>query len=252
MNKHPEKALSAAGIRTLKEPGMYADGGCLYLVVDESGAKRWILRTTIHGKRHDIGLGGLSWVSLAEAREEAARLRKIARKGGDPLAERRQERIVVPVFEVVAREVHGTHSQTMRNAKCAAQWLGRLETYAFPVIGNLPVNKIESKDVLAILSPIWIEKPETARRVRQLMRRVFDYAKAKGWRSGDNPVEGIQRVLPKHNGKEEHFPALPYAKVPEFIAALYSANVHTSIKLSFEFLILTAARTSEVIFAKWP
>jgi integrase len=249
--KHPEKALNAIKIRNAG-PGRHADGNGLYLQVDDSGAKRWVLRIVIHRKRCELGLGGLSLVTLAEAREEAIRLRKIARKGGDPLAERRQERQVVPVFEAVAREVHDTHSPTMRNAKCAAQWLGRLETYAFPIVGTQPVDKIESKDVLAVLSPIWIEKPETARRVKQLMGRVFDYAKAKGWRSGDNPVDGIARVLPKHNGQQEHFAALPYSQIPEFITALCGANVSQSIKLGFEFLILTAARTSEVILAKWP
>jgi len=250
MEKHPENALSPAKIRNAKA-GRYADGNGLYLEVEESGAKHWILRTVIHGRRHDIGLGGLSLVSLAEAREEARRLRKIARNGGDPLTKRRKEQIVLPVFESVAREVHATHSQTMQNAKCVAQWLGRLEAYAFPIIGSHPIDKIESKDVLGVLTPIWVEKPETGRRVKQLMERVFDYAKAKGWRSGDNPVDGITRVLPKHNGKEEHFAALPYAQVPEFLTALHGANVYISIKLAFEFLILAAARTSEVIFAEW-
>jgi len=250
--RHPEKALSAVKIRTLRE-GFHCDGNGLYLRVDASGARRWVLRTIIKGKRTDIGLGGLTLVSLAEAREEALRLRRIARiKGGDPLAERRQERRIVPTFESVAREVHGAHSQTMRNAKCVAQWLGRLETYAFPALGSQQVDKIESKDILAVLSPIWIEKPETARRVRQLMGRVFDYSKAKGWRSGDNPVDGITRVLPQHNGKEEHFASLAYGQIPDFIAALHGANVSPAIKQAFEFLILTAARTSEVLFAKWP
>jgi integrase len=101
-----------------------------------------------------------------------------------------------------------------------------------------------------VLSPIWIEKPETARRVSQRLKTVFDYAKAKSWRSGDNPVEGISKVLPKQLEKKEHFPALPYAKVPEFITALAEAKVSLSIKLAFEFLILTAARTSEVLLAK--
>jgi len=253
MKKHPEKALSPVGIRALKDPGMYADGNCLYLVVDESGAKRWIMRTTIHGKRCDLGLGGVSMVSLAEAREEAVRLRKIARAGGDPLAERRQERIIVPAFEAVAREVHTAQAQTFKNEKHAAQWISTLEAYAFPVFGSQPVNTIESKDVLAALSPIWIEKPETARRVKQRMRAVFDYAKVKGWRSNDNPVEGITKVLPKHGGNvKEHFSALPYAQVPDFLMALHGTNIYLSAKLAFEFLILTAARTSEAILAKWP
>jgi integrase len=249
--KHPEKALNPAAIRNAK-PGKYADGNGLYLTVDDSGAKRWSLRTVIKGKRHELGLGGLSLVPLAEAREEAARLRKIARKGGDPLAERRKERQTIPTFAAAAREVHQGHAQTFRNPKHAAQWIATLETYVFPIFGTRPVNEIESKDILEALSPIWNQKPETASRVKQRMKTVFDYAKAKGWRSGDNPVEGITRVLPRHNGKEKHFSALPYMQVPEFLTALHEANVYISIKLAFEFLILTASRTSEVILAKWP
>lgn len=250
--KHPEKALSPAKIRALNTPGLYADGSCLFLKVDASGAKRWVLRTMVQGKRRDIGLGGLSWVSLKEARDEAERLRGIARKGGDPLAERRQERMVTPAFEAVAREVHLSHCQTFRNPKHAAQWITTLETYAFPVMGSHRVDKVEPKEILEVLSPIWVEKPETARRVRQRLKIVFDYARAKGWRSGDNPVEGISRALPKHNGKVNgHFAALPWAQVPDFITSLRSANLYLSVRLAFEFLTLTAARTSEVIYAKW-
>src|SRR5512132_3455891 len=104
--RHPEKALSAVGVRAIKEPGRYTDGNGLYLVVDRSGAKRWMLRTVVHGKRCDIGLGGLRLVSLAEARETASTYRKLARDGGDPLAERRQERLIIPTFEQAARSVH--------------------------------------------------------------------------------------------------------------------------------------------------
>jgi integrase len=248
--KHPEKALTSAKIRNAN-PGKYADGNGLYLVVDDSGAKRWVLRTVIKGKRRELGLGGLSLVPLGEAREEAIRLRKMARKGGDPLAERRQERRVIPTFEFAAREVHQSHSETFRNDKHKAQWITTLETYAFPVIGNHTVDGIESKDILEILTPIWNEKPETARRVKQRLRTVFDYVKAKGWRSSDNPVGGIAKALPKHNGKKDHFAAMPYADVPGFITGLHSANVAKSIMLAFEFLILTASRTGEVLLAKW-
>jgi integrase len=251
--KHPINALTAVQVRSVSEPGLYADGACLYLQVSEGGAKSWILRTLVHGKRRDIGLGGVNWVSLADARDEAARLRKIAKAGGDPIAERQKERAITPLFETVAREVHASHSQAFQNPKHAAQWITTLETYAFPTMGNIPIDKIESKEILAALSPIWIEKAETARRVKQRLKTVFDYAKAKGWRSGDNPVEGITRVLPKHGGKvKDHFSALPYVQVPEFIQSLRSANNAMSIRLGFEFLILTASRTSEVILAKWP
>src|SRR3989442_1231689 len=113
--KHPEKVLSATRLRALAEPGRYIDGNGLYLEVDASGAKRWILRTVIHGKRCDMGLGGLGLVSLAQAREEAARWRRIARAGGDPITERRKQRQIVPTFEAAARQVHEAHSKSFRN-----------------------------------------------------------------------------------------------------------------------------------------
>jgi integrase len=249
MKKHPEKALTAVRIRNAK-PGKYADGNGLYLVVDLSGAKRWVFRTVIHGKRRELGMGGLSIVSLTEAREEAARLRRIARKGGDPLAERRQERRMVPTFEEAARQVHEARSVTFRNVKHRADWLSSLTAYVFPVFGSRPVDQIQSADVLNALSPIWNEKPETARRVRQRIRTVFDWCKVNAHCSS-NPVEGVTRALPQHNTKQEHLAALPYAEVPAFIGALRQANTAAAIKLAFELLILTAARTSEIILARW-
>jgi integrase len=249
--RHPEKALSPAKIRNAK-PGRHADGNGLYLVVDPNGAKRWVLRTVVHRKRRDIGLGGLSWVSLAEAREEAARLRKIARKGGDPIAERRQERRIVPTFEEAAREVHGEHSKGFRNEKHKQDWISSLGMYAFPALGKRPVDSIETRDILEVLTPIWNKTPETARRVKQRLRTVFDYVKAKGLRTGDNPVEGITKALPKHTRNQDHFAALPYSKLPGFLEQMHGANVSIYIKLAFEFMILTAARTNEILFAQWP
>src|SRR5215471_6045579 len=187
--KYPEKALSATKVRNTAKPGRYADGNGMYLVVDASGAKRFILRTLIHGKRCDIGLGGLSVVSLAEAREEAMKLRKIARAGGDPLAQRRKERRIMPTFEEAARQVHGEHAKAFRNGKHAAQWLTTLEVYTFPVFGAKPIDLVDSADVLKALSPIWMDKPETVRRVKQRMKTVFDWAKAFGYRMGDNPTD---------------------------------------------------------------
>jgi integrase len=248
--KHPEKFLTATKIRNAK-PGSYCDGNGLYLITDESGAKRWMLRIVIQGRRRELGLGSLRMVTLQEAREEAVRMRKVARAGGDPIAERRKAREVVPTFEAAAREVHEKHAAAFRNPKHAAQWLSTLETYAFPKFGSRPVDAVESKDILEALSPIWLEKPETARRVKQRMKTVFDYAKAKGWRSQGNPVDGVAKVLPKHSGQKEHFPALPYAQVPEFLIALRAANVEASIKYALEYTILTAARTSEALLAKW-
>jgi len=250
--KHPEKKLTAIGIRALTKPGRYADGNGLYLIVDPSRAKRWLLRTISAGRRRDIGLGGLSTVSLADAREEAARLRKIARSGGDALAARRQKSRVVPTFEAAAKSVHAEHSAAFKNAKHKAQWLSSLSAYAFPFFGQRQVNQIEQDDVLRALSPIWNTKPETARRVRQRIKLVLDWSKVKGYRSGDNPVEGLARVLPKHRASEAHHASLKYVLVPAFIADLRRADASESVKLAFEFLILTATRTNEVLTATWP
>lgn len=249
--KHVEKALSAMRVRTLSQPGRYADGNGLYLVVDNSGAKRWVLRTVVRGKRCDIGLGGLSIMSLAGAREEAVRLRKVARSKGDPLAERRKEQRTVPTFAEAARKVHASVAPTFKNIKHRAQWIDTLETYVFPVFGDRRVDHVETVDVLKALEPFWLKRPETARRVRQRIRAVFDWAKASGHRSGDNPVDGLIRVLPKQPATRKHHSALPYAEVPQFIQVLQESGAGLPLKLSFEFMILTATRTSEVLRAKW-
>ena len=250
--RHPDKALSAMQVRNLREPGRYGDGNGLYLVVDPSGAKRWLLRVVVQGKRRDIGLGGASLVTLAEAREKAVAYRRIAREGGDPLAERRKAVIViVPTFAEAAEQVYADHKGTWRNEKHAAQWIMTLRTYAVPHIGSKRVDQIETPDILKVLAPIWLTKPETARRVRQRLGTVFDWAKTAGYRSGDNPVEGVARGLPKQSGAEKHHAALPFADVPAFVARLRANEAGLVTRLAFEFLILTAARTSEVLEAEW-
>ena len=250
--RHPEKALTSVQIRTFKKPGRYADGHGLYLVVDPSGAKRWLLRIVVQGKRRDIGLGGTSLVPLAEAREKALAYRKIARDGGDPLAERRRAQASIPTFAEAAELVHAEHKTTWRNAKHAAQWITTLRTYANPHLGTKRVDQIETPDVLRALAPIWLAKGETARRVRQRIGTVMDWAKAAGHRSGDSPVEGVAKGLPKQGERDEHHAALPYADVPAFVARLRQMSGQGEIgRLAFEFLILTAARTGEVLDARW-
>ncbi|MGJ5036719.1 tyrosine-type recombinase/integrase [Bradyrhizobium sp. HKCCYLRH3059] len=248
--KHPEKALTALKIRSLKKPGRYADGNGLYLKVTESGAKRWELRTVVRGKRCDIGLGGLKLVSLAEAREQAEKYRKIARDDGDPIAEKRRAKRVVPTFTEAAESVHKDHTKAWKNAKHSDQWINTLSTYAFPVFGDRKVDQVQTPDILKALTPVWLAKPETARRVRQRIKTVLDWAKAAGFRSGDNPVDDINRALPRQPDRKGHFAALPYADVPAFIRKLHDPEP-TIASLAFEFLILTAARTGEVLEAKW-
>ena len=165
--------LTVAGVNRLSKPGRYADGGCLYLVVTPSGAKQWVARLTIHGKQTDLGLGGLSYVTLAEAREEAARLRKIARQGGDPRIERRRGTVT---FEEAAKQVHANLLPTWRNAKHAETWLATVENHACRQFGKRPIETIGTADVLGVLTPIWTEKHETAKRLKQRLATIFDWA----------------------------------------------------------------------------
>jgi len=248
---HPVNALTAVGVRNLKAPGRYCDGNGLYLVVDPSGAKRWILRTIVQGRRTDIGLGSARLVSLAEAREQAVTLRKYARSGGDPVAERRKARRITPTFAEAATAVHSERAPTFRNSKHAAQWLQTLKTYVFPVIGDRSLDRIESADVLKALSPIWLAKPETARRVRQRVETVFDWAKAHGFVSGDNPAANLSEILPRQAHTKRHFAAMPYQHVPGFVAGLAGANISQATRLGLELLILTALRTKEVRLGQW-
>jgi integrase len=250
VGRHPHNNLSVVKVRSLKTPGRYSDGNGLYLEVDSSGAKRWMLRTVVQGKRCDIGLGSVLTVSLAEAREQAVQLRKIARTGGDPLASRKLEK-GVPTFEQAARRVHRDHAPTWNNLKHSGQWLTSLESYAFPVIGAMPVSKIESRDLINVLSPIWLIKQETARRVKQRIGTVLDWAQASGFRTGANPTQSIAKGLAKQNRAARHHSALPYADVPYFVDDLRRGEAGAPVRLAFELLILTATRTSETLKAKW-
>jgi integrase len=248
--QHPHHALKAVSLKAKQAPGRYADGNGLYLVVEPSGAKRWVLRTVIQGRRTDIGLGGLSVVSLKEAREKALAARKLAREGGDPLAERKRAKARGMTFEQAAIAVHASRKDAWRNDKHAAQWINTLREYVFPVFGKKAISRIESPDVLTVLSAIWQTKPETARRVRQRISTVMDWAKAKGLRSGDNPVKSASIGLPDQP-KAAHHAALEYSEVSGFIEKLRECDTAEVIRLAFEFLILTATRTSEVLLAKW-
>ncbi|ESY42525.1 integrase [Mesorhizobium sp. LNJC384A00] len=249
--QHPEKQLSALQLKQKLSPGRYTDGSGLYLIVDASGAKRWMLRVVVQGRRRDIGLGGVSLVGLAEARETAGSLRKIAREGGDPLSIRRESRKLTPTFALAAEMVHAEHEVTWKNAKHAQQWINTLKQYAFPLIGDYRVDTIDTPAVLRVLSPIWLKKPETARRVRQRIGTILDWAKAAGYRTGDNPIDGIAKGLPKQGEGKKHFATIPFSDVPAFVEKLKCSNSGDMAKWAFEFLILTSCRTSEVLNAKW-
>lgn len=245
--RHRIHRLTALEVRNAKGQGMLPDGGGLYLV----DAMRWILRIMVRGKRQDIGLGSASDVSLAEARELAQGMRKIARSGGDPRAERNRRKLGIPTFEIAAKTIHAERKDGWRNAKHGAQWINTLTTYAFPVIGNLPVDRVETPSVLSVLTPIWQTKPETAKRVRQRISSVFDWAIAAGHRQSPNPVAGVTKGLARQGHEPQHHPAMLATDMPAFIGRLRPFNAGPIVKLALEFLILTAGRTGEVLKAEW-
>lgn len=248
--QHVHNALTPMLVRKLNESGFYADGNGLYLKVDKTGAKRWVQRIVINGKRSDLGLGSVSLISLKEARERAIENRKDARDGGDPLADKRKARSI-PTFEEAAYAVHEMHLPTWKNPKHAQQWINTLKQYAFPRIGPKRISTISSADVLAVLTPIWTNKPETASRVRQRMGAVLKWSMAQGWRA-DNPAEAISQALPKRDKtKSNHHLSLPYEQVLNAIQIVQDSGASIATKLSFEFLVLTATRSGEVRGACW-
>ena len=249
MPPSPKKRLTAVAVPK-KPPGRHADGGGLYLVVDDSGARRWVLRTLVHGRRRDIGLGGADLVSLAEARALAHELRAVARAGGDPITHRDRDKRAPLIFADAARTVHAEQIvPASKNEKAAAQWLRTIETYAFPKIGRQPVDALAQSDVLRVLQPIWLEKPETARRLRQRLRLVFDWTIAAGHREAANPCAGIEAALPRQKARARHFAALPWADLPALWPRLAAASGMGAAALRFT--ILTAARSGEVRGATW-
>lgn len=206
-------------------------------------------RITIRGKQREIGLGSATLVPLAEARKCALSNRKLARAGGEPLGAKR-EAAAVMTFEEASRAVHEAHLPTWKNKKHAAQFISTLETYVFPHFGPTKISDVSTADVLTALSPIWIQKPETARRVRQRIGTVMSWAIAKGWRR-DDPTVAIAAALPKQDRRAVNRKALPYGEVAGCIEAVQASKAGAVTKLALEFLVLTAARSGEVQLATW-
>lgn len=236
--------------------GRHGDGGGLYLVVDPSGARRWIVRVVVKGQRNakgaplrtDFGLGGADIVTLNQARDRALEYRRMAKQGLNP---RFNASRAIPTFEEVARQVHIDRMPTWKNEKHGAQWINTLRDYAFPKIGRMPVDSVGQPEVLMCLSPIWTEKHETARRLSQRIKIVLDVAKSKGFRSGENPVTAIHeaQVLPKVKAKPKHHKAMVWQAVPAFYADLKTRDAIAAKALMFT--CLTGSRTSEVLGMKW-
>ena len=241
-------ALQAA---KLKAPGRHSDGGGLYLSIDKAGRRRWMLMYVRNGKRVELGLGSGRDLSLAAARNEAAALRASLAEGGDLKAERAREK-GVPSFGDFADSYVEAMSPSWRNPKHVRQWTMTLTTYAAP-IRHLPVNEIKTADVLRVLQPLWSRTPETAERLRGRIENILSAAKAKGYRSGENPAVWrghLDQLLPKRQRLTRgHHAALPFDQAPAFMADLRMRRAVAARAL--EFTILTAARSGEVLGAEW-
>ncbi len=253
--------LSVRKVDSLTTVGNYGDGGGLWLQVSKWQTKSWVFRFTFDSKRREMGLGPCRDVSLADARMLAESFRRMVRSDIDPIearkAERtakRAERMNIVTFPFCAEKYIDAHRHGWKSAKHAQQWTNTLAQYAYPIVGEMPIKNVDIALVLRILEPIWTIKTETASRLRSRLENILDWATTHGYRIGDNPARWkghLENLLPKPSKvrKIEHHAALPYSQMHTFMKAL---RQHDSISaLALEFLVLTAARTSEVIAATW-
>jgi integrase len=265
--------LTAVAVKNATRRGLYGDGGGLYLQVSPAGTKSWLFIYKIGNKRRDMGLGPIYTVTLAEARQKALECRKLRLDGLDPLDARNAARQAGQTqarldtarsmtFQACAEAYIAANKATWRNPKHAAQWTATLKSYAYPTFGALPVQAVDTGLVLKAVEPIWTAKPETASRVRGRIESVLDWATTRHYRQGDNPARWkghLQNVLPalsrakrtarQKTGRQEHHAALPYAEIAAFMAELRKQEGVAARAL--EFTVLTAARTGEVIGARW-
>jgi len=251
MGKLTATAIKAA----LGKPGTHSDGEGLLLKVTETGAASWLCRVQRDGKRRDYGLGSAKLVSLADARTKAGELRKAVKiEGRDVLAERTAAEAAAVTFKQAAERYHAENESGWKSRTYASQWKASLELHVFPHFGERPAGAIEASDIIASLSPIWQDIPETARRVRHRICSVLDYAHAKGWRAKEAPsTMGSLKAgkgLPKQVKEKQHRKAMPYADVPAFLSSLHG-EMATFGRLALELTALTATRSVEARAAEW-
>ena len=262
--------LSAVRVAALREAGLYSDGGGLHLKVTRSSTKSWIFRFTISGKTRDMGLGQYPTISLSAARSLAARCRVDRLNGLDPIREReklkrRSSTTATDVtFDACAAAYLASHDEAWKNAKHRQQWRNTLSTYVSPLIGHIRVAEIGTENVMSVLTQptdartgsrreLWSTKPETAARLRSRVELILDWAKVRSMRTGENPARWrghLQALLPspKKIRRTKHHPALPYEQIPDLFQVLHTL---TSVSArALEFVILTAARTNEVLAAE--
>jgi integrase len=260
--------LKALKVTQEKAPGYYGDGGGLYLLIGPNGAKSWVFRYRVPdpdkpkgSKLREMGLGPLHTIGLADAREKARECRRLRLEGQDPIEIRRAKRLEdtldaakAMTFKACAERYIAAHEAGWRSSVHAKQWPSTLQTYIYPVFGSLPAQAVDVGLVMKAIEPIWSTKPETAGRVRGRVEAVLDWATARGYRQGENPARWkghLENLLPKKSKvrRVEHHAALPYAELAEFMVEL---RQHDGIAArALEFAILTAARTGEVLGARW-
>jgi integrase len=253
--------LSALSLSKVREPGHYPDGHGLYLQVNRGGSLSWVYRYMLNKRPRMMGLGSYPEVNLGEARKRATECRRLRNDGIDPIEAQKAVRTATLLksaqgitFEDCCKAYIASHKAGWRNAKHAEQWTSTLSTYAYPVFGDLPVASVDTKLVMKVLEPIWATKTETAARLRGRIENILDWAKTREYREGENPARWrghLQNLLPQRRKvrKVRHHPALPYDKMPSFMKALRKQEGMAA--LAFEFLILTAARTSEALGGRW-
>ncbi|MEH3046188.1 tyrosine-type recombinase/integrase [Sphingomonas adhaesiva] len=261
--------LTALSVKNAK-PGRHADGEGLYLLVKPTGAKSWLLRVQVDGKRRDVGLGTVDTspralgkgetspivipilhrkiLSLGEAREKASMLRVAAKSGLDPVAERDRERFQIPNFKKAAKEAHAALKEGW-SKKGAATFISSLENHVFAKLATTRIDQITAADITCVLAPIWTTKPDMARKVRQRIGTVLNFAHGKGWRATEAPGRSVTVGLPRQP-KGGNYAAMPYAEVPAFVASLKDKPA-TNGRLALLFQIYTAARPGEVRGARW-
>ncbi len=252
--------LNNFAMRKLTKPGRYGDGGGLWLQVRDLEHRSWLFRYKLAGRARQMGLGPVELVSLAEARDAALEARKLVFKGIDPIDHRNAAKAVqqkveaVFTFQQVAERYVAAHERGWRNEKHRYQWGATLKNLCYPILGAKPVDQVDTGLVMRVLDGLWQEKPETASRVRGRIESILDYAKARGWRTGENPARWkghLENLLPKRSkvAQVKHHAALPWNETGPFMKGLRAAEAVSGRAL--EFTILTAARTGETLGARW-
>jgi integrase len=240
--------LTALKVKNAR-PGRHADAHGLYLVVQPSGTRSWMLRHQYKGRRRDFGLGPVHDLSLADARIAAMDIRKMVRAGLDPVVERGLKRVSRPTFEVVARKCYESLRKGWKDRRNAS-WISSFDNHVFPLIGARRVDEIDSKAVLGVMEPIWTSIPDTARRILQRIGVVLDYAHIKGMIPQPVSLRSVRKGLPRQDRRVEHRQAMAYGDVPALMAKLVALPLSVG-RDALKLAVLTATRSGEVRGAVW-